>query len=132
MFRKRQKQHLSSMPTSRIDYPAGTFVSTEKGVFYIKRDTRVLVPSDDILASWRVDVVPSSEAAVKHLPVFGKLGFRNGSLVQDFTDGKTYLISGNEKLLLLSPAAVRKYTRTAIMVVSHSDIMLHKDGRSLE
>lgn len=123
-----------SPPTSPVNYPSGLFVKTESGWFLIRNKTRLRVPSTRILRSWRVKPVQTTDAAVKHLPVTGKLGFRDGTLIQNYADKRCYIISQNKKRLMVSPDVWGWYglDKSNIIVVSDSEANLHDDGEVLE
>jgi hypothetical protein len=129
-FRKKTNPPI---PSSRTDYPYGLFVSTESGFFLIRENGRYRVPTVRVMASWSAPIVTSSEAAVKHLTVLGKIGFRDGTIIQDFSNQKTYLISKNKKRHIVSPDVFDKLllNKELIVVVSHEEANLHEDGEVL-
>lgn len=130
---RRKTPDLPPIPTTRTDYPYGLFIVTEAGFFLIRDKCRFRIPSERIVASWSAPLVPSSEAAVKHLPIMTKVGFRDGSLVQNFADGKTYLISKNKKRHITSPDVFTKLglNRQLLIVASEEEVNLHEDGEVL-
>lgn len=105
----KRKQNSPSLRTERTDYPFWTFVTTEKGMFLLKEKTRVRITTERILNSWAVRLVPTTEAAVKHYVITGKLGFRDGTLINNMGDGKIYLVSQNKRRQITSPDAFEKY-----------------------
>lgn len=130
---RRKTPDLPPIPTSRTDYPYGLFVCTETGFFLIRDKGRYRIPTTRVMASWASYSVSSSEAAVKHLPLLGKIGFRDGSLIKDFSNGKTYLISKNKRRHITSPDVFDRFllNRELITVVSHEEANLHEDGEVL-
>ncbi|QOI67446.1 hypothetical protein SEA_BEUFFERT_44 [Streptomyces phage Beuffert] len=134
MWPFRQKTpDLPPIPQTRTDYPYGLFVCTEAGFFLIREKGRYRLPSTRVMASWSAPSVPSSEAAVKHLPVLGKIGFRDGTIIQDFSNHKTYLVSKNKRRHITSPDVFDKFllNKELIIVVSHEEANLHEDGEVL-
>jgi hypothetical protein len=89
-----------------VDFPVGTFVESDKGIFYIaKNKTRLKVPNDKVLSSWRVVNVPfyTEDALVQYI-VAGRLPYRDGTLIRNFADrGKDYLVSGGKLRLITRP-----------------------------
>lgn len=130
---KRQKQNSPSPRTEKTDYPFWTFVSTENGMFLLKEKTRVRITTERILNSWSVRLVPTTEAAVKHYPITGKLGFRDGTLINNMGDGKIYLISQNKRRPITSPDAFEKYglDQSTMIWVSADEAKLHSIGEAL-
>lgn len=126
---KRNKK--SPAPQVSVDYPTGTCVQTEKGVFFIKGKFRFRVTSDRILNSWHYPfVINSSESACARYSIAGRLGFRQGTLVKDMSNGKIYLISENLRRQIVSPDFfdVMLFPRDKIVEASPEEIALHKEG----
>ena len=132
------KNHDIVIPSSPTKYPLGTFVKTEKGYFYVQ-STRRLKVSERVLWSWSPHrVVPSSEVALSHLKVGGRLKFRNGSLIQDVSNGVTYLIEEAKKRPIHSPDVYsllgikwdERYN--SIMSVSKEEADMHELGDVLK
>jgi len=130
---RRKTADLPPIPTSKTDYPYGLFVCTEAGFFLIREKGRYRLPTTRVMASWSAPSVSSSEAAVKHLTILGKIGFRDGTIIQDFSNQKTYLISKNKKRHITSPDVFDKFllNKELITVVSHEEASLHEDGEVL-
>jgi hypothetical protein len=128
------KRNKNSAPQVSVDYPTGTCVQTEKGVFFIKGKFRFRVTSDRILNSWQYPfVIGSSELACAKYSIAGKLGFRQGTLVKDMSNGKIYLISENLRRQIVSPDFfdVMLFPRDKIVEVSPDEIALHKEGEKI-
>lgn len=119
--------------TEKTDYPYGMCVETERGFFLIRDKVRFRISSDRILWSWRFDPVETTESAVKHFAIAGKLGFRDGTLINNLADGKMYLVSKNKKRHITSPDAFDKYGLhlSDMLTVSAEEANLHEDGDDL-
>lgn len=80
-----------------------------------------------------MNVVQATESAVKHYLLTGKLGFRDGTLIYNWGDGKIYLISKNLRRQLTSPDALLKYgiDRNKIVEASDEEAELQKLGEVL-
>lgn len=126
---KKEKPGLTR-PSQPLDYPEGMAVDTEKAVYYIKNKKRFRFFSDRVFESWNLEPAIGSEASVKHIPRGGVLGFRDGSLIQDFSDGKIYLIAGNKRRLITSPDVfdLLGYDEGMIVPVSREEVELHDRG----
>lgn len=126
-------------PTTPTDYPAGTFLKTEKGFFYIvSPDKRYRITTKRVLDSWSPHrVVPSTEAAVLKYRIAAKMKFRNGSLIFNLGDGKVYLIENGKRRCIvnadffytlgLDPS---KYMKE-VTWVSQEELKLHELGEDL-
>jgi hypothetical protein len=134
MWFLRRKPKSPVLPSVPVDYPAGTCVQTEKGVFFLKGRYRYRITSDRILSSWNYPfVLASSELALSQYKMAGKLGFRQGTLIKDMSDGKLYLISENLRRLIDSPDFfdVMLFPRDKVIEVSHQEAELHKEGENI-
>lgn len=76
----------------------------------------------------------SSEAALSQYVYGGVLGFRDGSLIQNISDGKMYLISGSLRRHITNPDVFERLgmDEKGIIRVSDKEVKLHKEGESLE
>lgn len=134
MLLRRPKSLPPQQPT---DYPAGTFIETEKGYFYIVDATkRYRMLSKRVLDSWRPHrVVKTSEAAVVNYRIAAKMKFRNGSLIHNIADGKVYLIVNAKRCPLVSPEAYErlgtKPMSRDIVTVSLDEVKLHELGETI-
>jgi Ni/Co efflux regulator RcnB len=133
MFQRQSRKPL--LPSSPVDYPAGTFVHSEKGWYLITAPAkRQHIISKRVLDSWAPQrVVETSEAALAKYRVVARLRFRNGSLLQDMSDGKMYLISENSRRHITSPDVLERIGAVGErwMRVSSDEILLHPEGAPL-
>lgn len=124
----------SSLPTTPIVYPHGTAVKTERGYFLIRSGKRYHLPTDRIVLSWSFPrIVETSEAAVAAYKVVAKLGFRDGSLIHNISDGRIYLVSNNERRTIKSPDALTRIgaSRSQPTLVSEYEAQLQRLGEDL-
>lgn len=120
-------------PTSKTEYPYGTCVETESGRWFIRDKVRFRIPTDRILESWSFNIIPSTDAAVSHYKIAGKLGFRDGTLIQNIADGKIYMIAASKKRHVVNPDFLEKIllNRVPLTRVSNDEAWLHSDGEVL-
>lgn len=124
-------------PQTRTEYPAGTFVETEKGYFYVVNPTkRYRITSKRVLDSWSPHrVVKTTEAAVKHLRIAAKMKFRNGSLIHNIADGRIYLVVDGRRCPMVSPEAFERIgterNTKYVVSVSQAEIKLHELGEEI-
>lgn len=127
---KRQKSqtHLS-------EFPAGTFVHTEKGHFYIvSPNKRFYFLTERVIASWSPQrIVETTEANLSKYRVGAKMKFRAGSLLWCQADGKMYLVSDNKVRHITSPDILSGLgaKHTDATWVSLDEINLHDQGDPL-
>ena len=119
--------------SSPTNFPSGLCVKTENGAYWIKDGKKYKLISDRALQSWRFTEVFASEDAISHMKVAGKLGFRDGTLIKNISDGKIYLISQNKKRHITTPDVFNKYglNRFHILEVGESEIGMHELGEDL-
>lgn len=129
------RQSKIQTPKSPTEYPAGTFVKTEKGFFYIvNADKRYRLISQRVLDSWAPHrVVNTSEAAVQNYRIAARMKFRNGSLIHNLADGKIYLIEKGKRRHVVSPEAFERIGAdyNSATTTSNEEILLHELGEEL-
>lgn len=113
-----------------IDYPAGVALKTEEGLFYVKGNSRLRIGSTRILKSWSIPTFESKEADV-NLPINGKLGFRDGTAIENVANGNRYVISEGQRFLVTTPEVVRRL-KLKFIVVSNDEANLHRDGGEIK
>lgn len=125
------------LPTAPVEYPTGIAVKTQDGKFYFlhKDGKRYRIQSSKIFMSWGFPlIVPTTEAALKNYPVaVTKLGFRDGSLLNNIADGKLYLVSESRLRHITNPEVLTRLgvTREDALVVSDADIKIMKLGEEI-
>ena len=77
--------------------------------------------------------VLATEQAVSSMKIVGKLGFRDGTLIKNISDGKMYLVSQNKRRHIVDPDSFVKYglDRSKVIEVSESEIIMHDLGENL-
>ncbi len=131
----KQKKNKELIYIKDIEYLSGSCLKTEKAFYYLKNKERYRIDTQRILDSWNFPVVVSStEPLLEKYPVVGKLAFREGSLIQNITDGKRYIISNNKKRLVADPLWLEIYgiTEKDFTVASDNEVNLHDDGEILD
>lgn len=131
--RKQQKNIPSTLITSQTNFPSGLAVKTEKATYWIKDGKRFRLISDRAADSWFFTTVNASESALSGFKIAGKLGFRDGTLIKNISDGKLYLISQNKKRHIVEPDIFSIYglDRSKVIEVSQADIDMHEEGETL-
>lgn len=121
-----------TIPTKPTEYPEGTFLSTEAGLWYVYTDSkRMRFISQRVMDSWSPHrVIKTSEAALGHYPNMGRMRLRGGSLIKNITDGKMYLISSNKKRQVTSPDVLTRLnaSESDVILCSDEEVNLHEDG----
>lgn len=134
ILKKKKKTQRVDPPTTPLNYPSGTIVKTDSDYFYIKKNYRLRFISDRAVKSWGLPIIEGTEKSLSKFPITGKVGFRDGTLVEDFATKKLYLISDAKKRHIVDPEALVKYglNEHLFFQVSPSDLMVHEDGENLE
>lgn len=134
MLRKKQLKNIPTvLVTSPTNFPSGLAIKTEKGTYWIKDGKRFKLISERAEASWRFNLINATESALSEIKIAGKLGFRDGTLIKDISDGKLYLISQNKKRHIINPDSFVKYglDRSSFIEVSKSEADMHELGEDL-
>jgi hypothetical protein len=127
MFKKKSKN-------TRLDLipPSGLFVRTPSMTIYLSKAGGLFEVSEIHFPSWNAEALPVHPLALKDLPILGKLGFRDGTLVKDFVSGRIYLISDSRKRLVTSPDILAQLGgEAAVKSVPSWAIELHMDGEEI-
>jgi len=113
--------------------PSGMIAKTEKGYFYVKGEKRFKFISDRARDSWRLRIVETSELAMSHSKIVGIVGFRDGTLIKDISNGKIYLIVDNKRSHLVDPDDFDAlgFTKKDILRVSKKEAEFQKEGENL-
>lgn len=130
---RRKKTTQSSLITSPTNFPSGIAVKTEKATYWIKDGKRFKLISDRAEKSWLFTTVNATEQSVAQIKIAGKLGFRDGTLIKNISDGKLYLVSQNKRRHIVDPDVFNKYglDRSIIIEVSESETNMHELGENL-
>lgn len=101
-------------------------------VFYLKSGKGYTFCSQRALDSWKLPVM-ELDPLEGSLPtaLYGVLGFRDGSLIQNFKDGKIYLVSDAKKRLLTAPLEDYGFDWADVVSVSDEEAQFHDDGTDL-
>jgi len=110
--------------------PSGLIAHTEKGYFYIKSKKRFKFISDRARDSWSLPIVETTEAMILNYPSAGVLGFRDGTLIKDISDGKIYLISDSKRRHVVDPD-VLEWLSSEIITVGQKELFVHPEGEKL-
>jgi|SRR6478735_4155925 len=123
----------SKQPPLDIVPPSGIFVRTpDLDVFYIKGGKAYGI-TEIHLRSWDAPVFPITRTALLNIPVEGKLGFRDGTLVKDFADGKMYLISDSKRRQITNPETFEALGgKKRLRTVPSEYLNIHPEGEHLD
>lgn len=111
--------------------PSGLISHTEKGYFYIKGKRRFKFVSERAMLSWNLPVINTIEEKMAELLISGTLGFRDGSLIKDISDGKMYLISDSKRRHIIDPS-VLEWINGKIIDAGQKEVLIHEEGEPLD
>ena len=110
--------------------PSGLIAHTEKGYFYIKGLKKFKFISERAMLSWNLAVIPTSDDKLSGFKLYGTLGFRDGTLIKDISDGKIYLVSDSKRRHITDPD-VLEWLNTDIVKASQKEVLIHEEGDKL-
>jgi len=110
--------------------PSGLIACTENGYFYIKGLKKFKFISERAVGSWNLPVVYTSEDKLNGFKLYGTLGFRDGTLIKDISDGKIYLVSDSKRRHIVDPD-VLEWLNADIITASQKEVMIHEEGDNL-
>jgi hypothetical protein len=137
VFRKKPELPLPSprKPKDITDLPTGTVIETVNGEhFYIKGKRKFRIISDRILFSWSFPrTVYVTQTCADRYKTFGRMGFREGTVIRDITTSAIYLISENKKRLVTTPDALDNLGVLVddIILVSPEEAGIHEGGEDI-
>ncbi len=111
--------------------PGGLIACTEKGHFYIKGNKKFKFISEKAVASWGLPIISTTEEKISKLLMAGILGFRDGTLLKDVSDGKMYLVSDSKIRHIINPDVLEWLNLEAILV-GQKEVQIHEEGEPLE
>lgn len=133
-LRKPQPKSRAELPTEPVEYPSGICVKTEQGAYLIQKDgKRYRIPTKAILDSWNFPlIVDTTEGALANYPVgVLKVGFRDGTLLNNIADGRLYLASAGKLRHIIDPAVLERLGNPTATVVSDAEIKMMKQGEPI-
>lgn len=134
---RRNKRKNKTPSQFQIDsYPAGTFITTEKGTYFVNGPKRLPFITQRVLDSWspiRIIKTTEDHPAVKSLKVGMPMKFRNGSLLYSHASGRMYLIIQGRLRHVTNPDVIEAlgFSRSDALPVSLAEINLHEKGEAI-
>jgi len=110
--------------------PSGLIAQTELGYFYIKGNKKFKFISERAVISWGLPVIKTIDKQLNKLVLTGTLGFRDGTLIKDISDGKIYLISDSKKRHIVDPD-VLEWLNGEVIVIGQKELFVHDEGEDL-
>ena len=126
-FRKKSTQITKDAPF----VPSGLIGSNAGSFYYVKGNKRFKFVSERAMKSWCLPVLKIDAAFLNKLASGGTLGFRDGSLVKDISDGKIYLISDSKRRHVVSPD-VLQWINTEIIDAGQKEVLVHQEGEPID
>lgn len=132
-MKKLFKNTQTVLVTSPTNFPSGIAVKTDKATYWIKDGKRFKLISERAEKSWMFTTVNATEQSIAGIKLSGKLGFRDGTLIKNISDGRLYLISQNKRRHITSPDVFERYglDRSMVIEVSEAETNMHEQGEDL-
>lgn len=128
LFQKKQQPQQIKNYTPIV--PSGLIAHTESGHFYIKGSKKFTFISERAMLSWALPIIETKDSVMSGYPRAGVLGFRDGTLIKDISDGKMYLISDSKRRHIIDPD-VLEWLNTSIIQVGQKELFVHPEGEKL-
>jgi hypothetical protein len=127
------KNTKKSLIVKSTNFPSGIAVKTDKNTYWVKDGKLYRIISERAENSWSFTTVHAVESALSKFKVVGKLGFRDGTLIKDISDGKIYLISQNKRRHITSPDVFDNFglDRSKVIEVGSDEVAMHLLGENL-
>jgi hypothetical protein len=111
--------------------PSGLIAHTEKGYFYIKGNKKFKFVSERAMLSWSLPIIDTTENKLSKFIIAGTLGFRDGTLIKDISDGKMYLVSDSKRRHIVEPS-VLEWLNTDVIGAGQKEVLIHEEGEQLD
>lgn len=133
MFKKKIQQTKINPPLIPLQYPSGIAVFDGTNTYFIKNSKKYRIVSDRAVKSWGFNVWYGSPESLSKTPLGGILGFRDGTVIKDISNGKIYLVVNSMKQHITTPDFFDKFgiDRNLIVEVSSKEAELHKNGEPI-
>lgn len=133
MFKKKIQQTKINPPLVPLQYPSGIAVFDGTNTYFIKNSKKYRIVSDRAVKSWGFNVWYGSPESLSKTPLGGILGFRDGTVIKDISNGKIYLVVNSMKQHITTPDFFDKFgiDRNLIVEVSSKEAELHKNGEPI-
>lgn len=130
LFKNTKSTLIISQPTN---FPSGLAVRTNKNTYWVKDGKLYRLISNRAAESWMFTTVDAAESALSGFKIVGKLGFRDGTLIKNISDGKIYLISQNKRRHITSPDVFDNFglDRSKVIEVGEEEVNMHNLGDNL-
>ena len=132
-FRKKALEEAEqplSVPLVPIKYPSGISVQVGDEYYYVKTKSLYKFISKRAAESWGTPLAQGNYVNISEYPIAGLMGFRDGTLIKNVSNGKIYLVSGSKRRLVTDPDVVDWYGLNLddVILVSDKEASAHSDG----
>jgi hypothetical protein len=133
LWKKKIQKPTINPPVVPTVYPNGVAVHDGQNVYYIKNGKKYRVVSDRAVLSWGFVPWVGSKVSLSKMPLAGILGFREGTVIKDISNGKIYLVSNNKKCHITTPDFFTRFgvDRDLVIEVSNKEAEIHKNGEDI-
>ena len=124
-----------SRPVSNsFRFPNNVILKSGIGYYYYKNGKRWSLASQRIIDSWCLTVYNVDHQDIKSIPLVGKLGFRDGSLLRNEADGTIYLVENNRRRHIQTPDFFTRLgvDRDEVLRVSQDELQYQALGEPIK
>lgn len=124
------QNNLIDPPKTPTVYPSGVAVFDGVNTYFIKNGKKYRIISQRAVESWGFSIWYGSPESLSKTPLGGILGFRDGTVIKDISNGKIYIVVNSKKQHITSPDVFTKFgiDTESIFLVSNKEAELHRSG----
>jgi hypothetical protein len=110
--------------------PSGLIAKTEKGFYYIKGNKKFKFVSEKAMTTWSLPIIETKDPMLSQFITAGVLGFRDGTLIKDVSDGRIYLVSDSKLRHVVEPE-VFEWLDVKVIEAGQKEVSVHEKGEIL-
>jgi len=101
--------------------------------YYVKGSSLYKFVSERAAKSWSVPIAQGRSINISNYKINALMGFRDGTLIQNISDGRLYLVSESKKRLVTDPDVLDWFglNLADVVVVSDKEASAHSDGEDV-
>lgn len=124
------------IPKDKVKYPKYSYVyNTDNKDYYLILDTtKKKFISERACRSWSDVILNTTTEAISEYSLYGKKGFRPGTVIQSVFDAKVYFVGDDKLHPVVTPSFydILGFSKKHTLVVAESEILFYEIGEPID